>query len=448
MADPLDLPPLPPPSPRRKRRYGLWLLLVLLIAAAAWWGFGRSPDPAPTPSAPTRPGMMPNRGPGVGMATPVRVQTAAVGQMDIVLRALGTATAYNTVTVRSRVEGELLKIAFKEGQMVKAGDLLAQVDPRSYQVQLAQAEGNLQQNRAQLDNARKDLQRYETLFAQDSIARQQVDTQAALVRQYEGTLKTNQAAVDHAKLQLDYTRITAPIAGRLGLRQVDQGNMISSGDANGLVIITQTQPISVVFSLPEANLANLLPAYHSGQPLKVVAYDRADLTPLAEGVLDTLDNQIDTATGTLKMKARFDNADNALFPNQFVNVRLHLGSLKDLVIAPSAAVMRGTPGAYMFVVDDNDTVRMRVLDIAMDEGDRVAVRAGLKPGDRYVVEGLDRLREGARVTVQGAAVATPAPPPGEAVQAAQTANPGQNRRPRQNATTGTNNNATTGPRPQ
>lgn len=441
MAEPLDLPPLPPEPPHRKRRYGVWVFFILLAAAAAaWWWMGRGETPAAgAPSVP-RAGMMPGRGPGAGMSTPVRVQTAAVDQIDIVLRALGTVTAYNTVTVRSRVDGELLKVAFKEGQMVKAGDLLAQVDPRSYQVQLAQAEGNLQQNRAQLDNARKDLQRYETLFAQDSIARQQVDTQAALVRQYEGTLKTHQAAVDHAKLQLDYTRITAPITGRLGLRQVDQGNIISPGDTNGLVIITQTQPISVVFSLPEANLAHLLPAYQSGQPLKVVVYDRADLRALAEGVLDTLDNQIDTATGTLKMKARFDNADNALFPNQFVNVRLHLGQLNDHVVVPSAAVMRGTPGAYVYVVDDDNTVRMRVLDIAMDEGDRVAVRSGIKAGERYVVEGLDRLRDGARVTVQGAA-ANPSepPPPGQAAQPNVNA-PAQGKRTRQPAQNG--------PRPQ
>ncbi|MCH1998869.1 efflux RND transporter periplasmic adaptor subunit, partial [Achromobacter xylosoxidans] len=237
----------------------------------------------------------------------------------IYLKSLGTVTAYNTVTVRSRVSGELVDVPFQEGQRVKAGDLLAQVDPRAFQVALDQARGTQMQNLALLENARRDLQRYQALFKQDSIAKQQVDTQAALVRQYEGTIKSDQANVDNARLQLDYARITAPISGRLGLRQVDRGNLVSSSDTNGLVVITQTQPISVVFTLPETQLPEVRAELAQGRTLAVEAYDRADTRRIASGTLETLDNQIDVTTGTLKLKARFDNQDDALFPNQFVN---------------------------------------------------------------------------------------------------------------------------------
>ncbi|GAA4324792.1 MdtA/MuxA family multidrug efflux RND transporter periplasmic adaptor subunit [Pigmentiphaga soli] len=337
--------------------------------------------------------------------TPVKVEAARAENLDVFIRALGTVTAFNTVTVRSRVDGELLKVLFREGQLVKAGDLLAQIDPRAFQVQLAQAEGALQQNQAQLDNARRDLQRYQTLFAQDSIARQQVDTQAALVRQYEGTLKTNQAAVDNAKLQLDYTRVTAPIAGRLGLRQVDQGNLVSSGDANGLVIITQTQPISILFTIAEGDLPDVLRELRAGHQLTVQAWDRADLHHIADGVLATVDNQIDTTTGTVKLKARFENKDESLFPNQFLNVRLHVRTLQGATVIPAAAVQRGTPGTYVYVVGDDGTVQMRVVKLGLLDGERIAVDEGLKPGERVVTDGLDRLRDGAKVEV----VADPIP---------------------------------------
>ncbi|WP_345246297.1 MdtA/MuxA family multidrug efflux RND transporter periplasmic adaptor subunit [Pigmentiphaga soli] len=416
-----DTPPDPAPGPApiardaglRRRRWP-WLIAILVLAAAAvwWWSHRHAAGPGQQArqGQAGRPGGRAGGRPAAGAAmpmppTPVKVEAARAENLDVFIRALGTVTAFNTVTVRSRVDGELLKVLFREGQLVKAGDLLAQIDPRAFQVQLAQAEGALQQNQAQLDNARRDLQRYQTLFAQDSIARQQVDTQAALVRQYEGTLKTNQAAVDNAKLQLDYTRVTAPIAGRLGLRQVDQGNLVSSGDANGLVIITQTQPISILFTIAEGDLPDVLRELRAGHQLTVQAWDRADLHHIADGVLATVDNQIDTTTGTVKLKARFENKDESLFPNQFLNVRLHVRTLQGATVIPAAAVQRGTPGTYVYVVGDDGTVQMRVVKLGLLDGERIAVDEGLKPGERVVTDGLDRLRDGAKVEV----VADPIP---------------------------------------
>ena len=360
---------------------------------------------------------------------PVRVFTAAAQDVEIDLPALGTVTAYNTVTVRSRVDGELVKVNFREGQKVKAGDLLAQIDPRSYEVQLAQAQGAQQQNTAQLENARRDLQRYQTLYKQDSIARQQVDTQAALVRQYEGTLKSDQAAVDAAKLQLSYTRITAPISGRLGLRQVDQGNLVSSGDANGLVVITQTQPIAVVFTLPETQLPQVREQLAAGRTLSVNAYDRANTRKLATGVLETLDNQIDVSTGTLKLKARFENADDALFPNQFVNVRLNVQTLKDATVIPAGAVQRGSSGPFVFVVQPDATVAVRQLQLGPASDDKVTVTAGLQPGERVVIEGTDRLRAGTRVDIVTDDAGTLPVSPGAALGADPALNTAPVRRP-------------------
>jgi multidrug efflux system membrane fusion protein len=331
---------------------------------------------------------------------PVRVFTAVKRDIGITLRALGTVTAYNTVTVRSRVDGELVKVNFQEGQQVKAGDVLAQIDPRPFQVALNQAIGTQQQNQAQLENARHDLQRYQTLFKQDSIARQQVDTQAALVRQYEGTLKSDQAAVDTAKLNLEFSRITAPISGRLGLRQVDVGNLISTGDTNGLVVITQTQPIAVIFTLPETQLPDVLEQLRAGRTLKVDAYDRSDTKQIASGQLETVDNQIDVTTGTVKLKARFPNADDALFPNQFVNVRLRVNTLTGVTAIPNAAVLRGSQGPYVFVAQTDNTAAVRQLKLGVvSDDDMVQVTDGLQPGDRVVIEGTDRLRAGSRLEV-------------------------------------------------
>ncbi len=400
-----DSRPVSPPS-RWSRRRVVGLVLLLLAVAAIAWGVLR---PSAKQSGPGgRTGGRPPAAAMANMPVPVRIATAAQQDIDIFLRSLGTVTAYNTVTVRSRVSGELVDVAFQEGQQVKAGDLLAQVDPRAFQVALDQARGTQMQNLAQLENARRDLQRYQALFKQDSIARQQVDTQAALVRQYEGTVKSDQANVDNAKLQLDYARITAPISGRLGLRQVDRGNLVSSSDTNGLVVITQTQPISVVFTLPETQLPEVRAELAAGKTLTVDAYDRADTRRIASGTLETLDNQIDVATGTLKLKARFDNTDDALFPNQFVNVRLHVLTRKDVTAIPTAAVQQGSAGAFVFLVQDDNTIAVRPVKLGAINAGMVAVNEGLKPGDRVVTEGTDRLRAGAKVEIVGGAEVIPA----------------------------------------
>ena len=404
------------PTPRRKRRLAAIVLLLLAAAVAAWLLF----KPGGSQQAANRGGRGFGGAATMNMPVPVRVAEAGTQDINIVLRALGTVTAYNTVTVRSRVDGELVRVAFAEGQRVKAGDLLAQIDPRPFEVALAQAQGQQQQNQALLANARRDLQRYQTLFKQDSIARQQLDTQAALVRQYEGTQKIDQAAVDDAKLQLSYTRITAPIDGRLGLRRVDPGNLVSAGDTDGLVVITQTQPIAVVFSLPETQLPEVLEQVRAGRTLTVQAYDRADTQAIASGQLETIDNQIDVATGTVKLKARFDNADEMLFPNQFVNVHLLVQTRPDTTVIPTAAVQQGSAGAFVFLLRQDSTVEVRQVKLGAINGDRVAVNEGLAPGDRVVVEGTDRLRTGAKVNVVTGDAAIPATP-GQALGAGQSA---------------------------
>ncbi|SEJ54849.1 MdtA/MuxA family multidrug efflux RND transporter periplasmic adaptor subunit [Achromobacter sp. NFACC18-2] len=394
------------PSARWSRRRIVGLVLLLLVVAAIAWMVLRPSAKQGGPGG--RPGGRPPMAAMANMPVPVRIATATQQDIDIFLRSLGTVTAYNTVTVRSRVSGELVDVAFQEGQQVKAGDLLAQVDPRAFQVALDQARGTQMQNLAQLENAKRDLQRYQALYKQDSIARQQVDTQAALVRQYEGAVKSDQANVDNAKLQLDYARITAPISGRLGLRQVDRGNLVSSSDTNGLVVITQTQPISVVFTLPETQLPDVRAELAAGKTLTVDAYDRADTRRIATGTLETLDNQIDVATGTLKLKARFDNTDDALFPNQFVNVRLHVLTRKNVTAIPTAAVQQGSAGAFVFLVQPDDTIAVRQVKLGAINSGMVAVNEGLQPGDRVVTEGTDRLRAGAKVEIVGGAQVIPA----------------------------------------
>ena len=333
------------------------------------------------------------------MAVPVKVAAVESGRINFALKAIGTVTAYNTVTVRARVDGELQKIAFTDGQKVKEGDLLAQVDPRSFQVQLEQALGQQNQNLAQLANARRDLQRYQQLYKQNSIAKQQVDTQAALVQQYLGSQKSDQAAVDSAKLQLSFTKITAPLTGRLGIRKMDQGNLISSSDVNGLVVITQTQPISVIFTLPQAQVPAVLEEIRAGQKLVVDLYDRDDLVKIATGELMSLDNQIDVATGTLKLKARFDNEDELLFPNQFANVRLQVSAQDAAVVVPTIAIQQGSIGAFVYVVGSDNKVHVQPVVTGTIDGNRVAIKSGLSVDQKVVTEGVDRLREGAVVQV-------------------------------------------------
>jgi len=380
-----------PETRRRSLRGGWVVILVLFIAAAGVAVYFLQPSEAPRPTG--RRGIDPTR------PTPVVAATAKTGDINMYLNGLGTVTPLKTVTVRSRVDGELIKVAFTEGQVVKAGDVLAEIDPRPYQAQLAQAEGQMARDQALLANARIDLERYRGLYAQDSIAKQQVDTQEALVRQYEGTVKFDQGQIDNAKLQLIYSRITAPIGGRLGLRLVDPGNIIRASDANGLVVITQLQPITAVFTIPQDSLPEVLKRLRAGVSLPVEAYDREQKTRLATGKLLTVDNQIDPTTGTIKLKAQFSNEDGGLFPNQFVNVRLQLDTLRGATLVPTAAVQRGSQGTFVYVLKDDKTVALRTVKTGVSEAENVQIVSGVTPGEIVVVEGNDRLRDGAKAEV-------------------------------------------------
>lgn len=340
---------------------------------------------------------------------PVHVAAAATGEMPIVLTALGTVTPLATVTVKTQLAGTLQTVAFREGQLVKAGDVLAQIDPRPYQISLENAQGALAKDTALLQTARLDLKRYEALLAQDSIARQQVDTQASLVKQYEGQVQSDRANVDTYKLDLVYARITAPVSGRVGLRQVDPGNYVTPSDTNGIVVITQLQPISVVFTTSEDNLPAILARMHAGAKLSTTAYDRNNTLALETGYLETIDNQIDTATGTVKLRAMFPNAGEMLFPNQFVNARLLIDTLHNAVIVPSSAVLNGANGAFVYVVKPDDTVTVRPVKVGPVDGERTSIASGLAAGERVVTDGSDRLREGTKiVAVADAARQAPA----------------------------------------
>ena len=327
----------------------------------------------------------------------VIAKAAVKGNLPVYLNGLGTVTGLRTVTVKSRVDGELVKMAFQEGELVKAGDLLAEIDPRPFQVQLMQAEGQLMRDEALLSNAQLDLQRYQTLLEQDSIAAQQTATQAATVKQYQGIVETDKAMVANAKLQLSYAKITAPISGRLGLRLVDQGNIVKTSDANGIVVITQTQPIAVVFTVPEDQIPAVMKQRHLGKTLLLEAFDRSGKNKLAQGQLLAVDNQIDVNTGTVKLKGQFANDDTALFANQFVNIRMQVDTLRDVVIVPSAAVQTGNKGTFVYVVDAEQSVSMRVVKLGAVYQEQVAVLEGVKAGELLVVEGADKLREGAKV---------------------------------------------------
>lgn len=379
------------PSRKRLLIGGLVLLGLVVASALAWRIFAGE---GPTATGPRGGGWRPDGDKPV----PVKVIAAVREPLAVYLKSLGTVTPLKTVTVRSRVDGELLKVAFKEGQYVKQGDLLAEIDPRTFRVQLAQAEGQQQQNLAELANTEGELQRFRDLQSKGYVSAQELANQEALVRQFQARKKSDQAAADEARLQLAYTRITAPISGRVGLRTVDAGNLVRSGDADGIVTITQMQPISVLFTIPEPDLPAVRAAASAQPALPVEAWGRDERTRLATGKLLSMDNQIDTATGTLRFRAEFDNQDESLFPNQFVNVRLRVNN-EPAVVIQNAAVQFGSQGNFVFVIDGENKARLRTVKLGVTEGDRVAVTEGLQPGERVVLEGLDRLREDREVTI-------------------------------------------------
>ncbi len=386
----------PEPEPgesRPRRRRWLWVLALLGVASVAWYLFAhRGASDKAKGTAAGKGGDKKQQGP-----VPVLAATANTKDVGVYLTGLGTVVPLNTVTVKSRVDGQLLRIDFREGQIVRGGDLLAEIDPRPFQVQLMQAEGQKAKDEAALHNAQVDLQRYEVLFKEDSIAKQQLDTQAATVAQDQAVLKSDQAQIESARLNLTYSRVTAPIGGRVGLRQVDVGNIIHAADANGLVVITQLQPIDVLFTIPADQLPQVLPQVHAGKVLGVDAYDRDLKHKLASGQVLAIDNEIDQTTGTVRLKAVFPNADEALFPSQFVNARLLVNTLHGAVTVPAAAIQRSPQATFVYVIKPDQTVESRNVVAGLTEGDDTVIQQGLAAGERVVIDGVDKLRPGMKV---------------------------------------------------
>lgn len=381
-----------PPSRIRWILYGIVIIAVVIGV----WRFSirekreRGRWSGPNPAWAGEPG---------SYASPVRVVGAERRDLPVQLKAIGTVTPLNTVTVRSRVDGQLLRIAFEEGARVRAGDLLAEIDPEPYRIRLAEVEGRQKQNLSQLETARADLERLRQLNEKNLVTNQEMDAQQALVREREGAVASDAAAVANARLQLAYTRVEAPIAGRLGLRRVDPGNLIRANDADGLVTITQTQPIAVMFTVPEVDLPKVIEPLRAGTQLPVEAWDRGERSLLATGTLTTVDNQIDLATGTLRLKATFANDDESLFPNQFVNVRLRVRVIEGAIVIPAAAVQFGARGTYVYVVTPDNKASLREVALGASDGVVQAIERGLEPGESVVIEGIDRLREGRNVIV-------------------------------------------------
>ncbi|HZP43313.1 MAG TPA: MdtA/MuxA family multidrug efflux RND transporter periplasmic adaptor subunit [Candidatus Binatia bacterium] len=384
-----------PPVPRGRR--WPWLVAAAVVAVGAYALRASRPS---VPVAGT---------PRSAPAVPVVTAKVRRGDLPVHLSGLGNVAAFNTVSVKSRVDGQIVAIRFQEGQLVHAGDVLAEIDPRPFQVQLAQAEGQLARDRAQLEDARLTLERYRALWAERVVSKQELDDQAAKVGQFEGAVRADQGAIDGAKLALAYARVTAPITGRVGLRQVDVGNVVHANDANGIVVLTQLQPIAVLFTIPEDELPPVARKLAAGEQLAVVAFDRSGRTKLAEGTLLTTDNRIDPSTGTTRLKAVFPNDDGALFPNQFVNVQLLLDVRRDAVVAPIAAVQRGPQGTFVYVVKADRTVAVRPVTVGPQDGDDAVVETGLVPDEVVVVDGVDKLRAGSVVQERPAAGAMPAP---------------------------------------
>ncbi|WP_165432040.1 MdtA/MuxA family multidrug efflux RND transporter periplasmic adaptor subunit [Atlantibacter hermannii] len=381
-------------------RWLMPLVVVIAVVAALWYWHAQKPDAAAGQQATDQP-----RKAGGGRAgmraplAPVQAATAVREAVPRYLSGLGTVTAANTVTVRSRVDGQLMALHFQEGQQVKAGDLLAEIDPSQFKVALAQAEGQLAKDNATLANARRDLARYQQLGKTNLVSRQELDAQQALVNETLGTIKADEAAVASAQLQLNWSRITAPTEGRVGLKQVDIGNQISSGDTAGIVVLTQTHPIDVLFTLPESDIATILQAQKAGKTLTVEAWDRTNKQKLSSGTLLSLDNQIDVTTGTIKLKARFDNQDDALFPNQFVNARMLVDTQQDAIVIPAAALQMGNDGHFVWVLNGDNQVSKHTVTTGIQDSEKVVIAAGLSAGDRVVTDGIDRLTEGAKVEV-------------------------------------------------
>jgi membrane fusion protein, multidrug efflux system len=381
----------PPPKRSAWRLIATCLVLLLVVAAVVWWSKQQA--------APEQ------QGRGGRNAVPMSIvpETVGKGDIGINLNALGTVTSLATVTIRSQISGYLQKVDFKEGDEVKKGDLIAEIDPRPYEAMLAQANGNLARDQALLKGAQVDLARYQGLATQNAVPHQTLDTQVALVAQDQGTVEFDKAAVKSAEVNLQYTRILSPLDGRVGLRQVDQGNYVTPGDASGIVVITQLQPISVLFTVPEDNLQPISKRLQSGAVLPAAALDRGGGKKIADGTLQTFDSQIDPTTGTIKLRAQFPNETKTLYPNQFVNIQLLLDTHKDVTTMPTAGVQRGVPGTFVYLVNSDDTVSVRKIELGVTDGDRVEVRSGLQPGDKIVVDGADKLRDGAKINVRAEA---------------------------------------------
>jgi multidrug efflux system membrane fusion protein len=378
--------------PHSKFRIGLGLIIAIGFVFAAYEVMHNKQAPAPAQG----------RFQGGGLQS-VGIATIGTGNIRVIVNALGTVTPLATVTVQTQINGQMTEVGFTEGELVQKGDFLAQIDPRPYEIAKAQAEGQLAHDQGLLAQAQLDEKRYQTLAAQNSIARQQAEDQVFIVQQYEGSVKLDQAQVDAQALNIAYCHIVSPVTGRVGLRLVDPGNYVQTSSANSIAVITQLQPITVVFSIPEDDLPDIMPQFNGGTALQVTVFDRANVKQLAVGKVSAVDNQIDTTTGTVKIKAMFDNADNALFPNQFVNAQLLVKTLQDVVTVPTNAIQRGSPngqpGSYVYVVNADDTVAVRQITVGSSDGNMTAVNSGLSAGERVVTDGADRLRDGLRVNI-------------------------------------------------
>jgi multidrug efflux system membrane fusion protein len=391
--------------PKTRNRWWPWLLAACAAGGAVWF----YPRVTKTTEAATAAPKGPGGGRGAARQVPVVAAAARRGDMPVYLNGLGSVTAFNTVTVKSRVDGELIRVAFTEGEFVKQGDLLAEIDPRPFEVQLSLAEAQKARDEALLANARLDLVRYKTLMEQDAMPKQQLDTQVSTVAQFESTIKADQAQIDNVKLQLTYSRITSPLTGRIGLRLMDRGNIVHATDTNGLAVVAQLQPIAVLFNIAEDSLPGVNAKMRAGVKLPVIAFDRDLKKKLASGTLLTIDNQIDQASGTVRFKAEFANGDLSLFPNQFVNARLLLDTKHDTVIIPTAAIQHSPGSAFVYRVKDDKSVEVREITSTLSEGDEASVDKGLEPGDVVVIDGIDKLERGTKVIVRMAG----APPPGK-----------------------------------